>query len=659
VRSNAAGTYPYAATVLPLRGAVPSGYTLESPDDSSLATSILSQHDDGSAAVVVVAGSTTVAASSSKTLRLQAATSGAATPLTAAAISAAVNSVAVDFGATYGKASITDFSSPERVWWANRQVICARYRAPAAAPGATKLELVVDIHAYAGGRALVELVVENGKMTSSSPVKPGGASYTAAVVSVNGATVTTVSGNGAPEGFHEAFRSWYASTWIGGATGLRVTQSNTDLQAHPLLFKCIRSATQDMGTYASDAYTPWATGRHRASGMGNGGDHDSIGHLPKWETHFLQSGDYRAASATESNALCILGYNVGYRDTGGAVPTLAQVAGRDMACLHNWPNTYAGDGPMGWEVAHHPAVGLMAFVVRPSPVFIELAQKVAIWNGTWSVFVGDSGPLGGTVAPTGLFGAVYQTRAKAWGIRSLTHAIFLTPDAHPWKAPARNSLAQNVSYLSDFTTNSRSKLNVIYGGQLNWPGTEYNVRPAGAAFGTSNMQQSYLLVTLHRMASARILTGADQAKADALADWTATWPARWVNEQPNGTWRYISIGMAMGRDPSPVTGPNSPDTWTSMRAYSYPGQAPASVAGPWMSSSPWDEPPTLAEYGPDPVAGAFYPSYFWSALVAAVERNVTGASSAWTTVQANVNNLPGWLDGFGLDPRWGATPRNR
>ena len=658
VRSNAAGSFPYAATVLPLRGAVPSGFTLESPDDGALSASILSVHDDGSASVLVVAGSTTVLASASTSIRLQAVRATAVNALTPAAISAAVSSVVIDFGATYGKATIADFSAPERVWWANRQVICARYRAAPTSAGNTKLEVVADIHAYAGGRVMVELVVENGRMTSASPVKPVAANYGAAVVSVNGASITTVNGNGGPEGLHEAFRSWYASAWVGGATGLRVTQSHSDLQAHPLLFKCVRAGTSDMAAYAGDTYTPWSPGRHRAAGMGSGGDHDSIGHLPKWEAHFLQTGDYRAANAAESNALCIVGYNVGYRDSSGTVPTLTQVAGRDMRSVGNWPSLYAGNGPMGWEVAHHPAVGLMAFVSRPSPVFIELAQKVAIWNATWSTFVGDRGPGAGTLAPTGLFGAVHQTRAKAWGIRSLAHAIFLTPDSHPWKAPAQTSLALNVNYLSQFSGNARSKLNVFYGGQPDWPVTEYNVKPSGAAFGTSHMQQSYLLVALHSMASARLLRGADQVKADSLADWAAGWAARWVNEQSNGSWRYISIGIAMGRDPASATGPNSPDTWTAMRAYTYPNQAPPAQAGTWMTSG-LDEPSALSDYTADTRAGAYYPSYFWSALVAAVERNATGAGTAWTTVQSDINNLSGWLDGFAGDPRWGSVPRNR
>ena len=75
-----------------------------------------------------------------------------------------------------------------------------------------------------------------------------------------------------------ATRLTYASMWVGGDPGLRVTQAHADLQLHPLLFKCDR-AGGDMSKYASDAYRPWGTGRQRATGMGAGGDHASIGVL--------------------------------------------------------------------------------------------------------------------------------------------------------------------------------------------------------------------------------------------------------------------------------------------------------------------------------------------------------------------------------------------
>ncbi len=644
---------PYSATVLPLRGVLPAGSTFQSPDDGTLQASVLATHDDGSAALVVVAGTFNGSAGQSGTVRLQATTAASSAALTPAAISARVSNVAIDFG-SYGTAQLSDFSTPERVWWANGRVICARYRVPAPNPGSTALEAVIDIHAYAD-RALVEVVAENCRFDAavSQPATPAAASYGNAVVSVNGSTVATVNGNGAPEGRHSFSRSWYVKAWVGGDPGLRVTQAAADLQQHPLLFKCDQAASGDLSTYASDAYTPWSTGRHRASGMGNGGDHDSIGPLPKWESQALQSGDYRCWNAVEVNALALLGYDINTRHTGGLVPTILQADGKDTAVRYQpWPslNGFGSNGAMSWESAHQPAVGLMAFIARPSPIFIELAQKVAIVNATATAYVGD-----GTLAKTGVFGA-YQVRAKAWCMRALAHATFLTPSAlSGWKSSAVASIKDNFAHLNTYVTDPKAKLNLTWLGKASAPQTEYNVRPAGAAFGTSNMQASFLLVELHKLASARLLSGADQTAADAVADWVAAWPVRFINEQSNGSWRYISIGLGMGRNPNTI---DSPATWDAMRAYAYPGQTPPTVAGTWMDGAGWDEPPTMSAYVA--VSGGFgYAGYFWSALVAATERNAAGSTQAWNTVQSGITNLAAWRSQFGSDPRWGSVPRNR
>lgn len=650
---SGSGARPYAATVLPLRGQVPSGSVVSNAAGTEVGD-ILSTHDDGSAAVVVFASTAT----GTGTVALHVATGTPHAVLTAAAIAAAgLTSVAVAFGSPYGTASITDFSTPERVWWATSKVYCARYRVAAPTPGSTALEAVIDIHAWAD-RALVEVAVENAKMATTSPTKPAAASYTGATVSINGgAAVVTVNSADMPtEAAHSAFRGWYASGWVGaGSTGLRVTQLHTELQQHPLLFKCDQASTFNMAGYASDAYTPWSTGRQRATGMGSAGAHDSVGPLPMWEARALQSGDRRAWQATETSALALLGYNINYRDsTTGLPPTFAQLQvnnvsqnGYTSGDPQFWPSQ--SSAAMSWVSSHHPAAGLMAFVSRPSPVFIELAQKVAVWNGTYTV-TGAGSPL-----TTGVFsGLNFEARARAWCIRSLAHSIFLTPDSHPWKTSAKTSLTQNVTALTAFTTDTKAKLNLMWLGTPASPSSQYNVKPTGAAFGTSSMQQAFHLVEVHKAASAGLLTGADQTALETLADWMATWPARWINEQPNGGWRYISIGLAMGRNPTTI---DSPTTWTAMRAYSAT-DTPASVSGTWMTAT-LDEPAAFAaDWSADTGGGTSYPAYFWSALVAAVERGVSGAVTAWNTVLSDITSIDTWRTGFATAPQWGSTPKN-
>jgi len=62
--------------------------------------------------------------------------------------------------------------------------------------------------------------------------------------------------------------------------------------------------------------------------------------------------------------------------------------------------------------------------------------------------------------------------------------------------------------------------------------------------------------------------------------------------------------------------------------------------------------PSYSSAATDSGSGAYYPSYFWAALVAGVERGVAGSDAPWTKVMTNITNLSTWSAGFGRDPRW-------
>ena len=189
------GSGPYSAAVLPLEGLVPAGQSLDSPDDPSVRSTVISTWPDGSASVVVVTGEASVTLGASQQIRLRAATVNG-NPLTPARVGQLVSNVTVDCG-TLGAAALNDFASPAKIWWANERVICCRYRVAIGAH--PTLEAVVDIHAFSSNRALVEVVVENCKMATATPVAPAAVSYTA-TVSVNGAPVATVESANAPGG---------------------------------------------------------------------------------------------------------------------------------------------------------------------------------------------------------------------------------------------------------------------------------------------------------------------------------------------------------------------------------------------------------------------------------------------------------------------------
>jgi hypothetical protein len=629
-------TGPYIAAVYPLQGLVPSGQGLDSPDDPNTRSTVISRWPDGSASVVVVAGETTVTLGTSKQIRLRAAAAGSS-PLTAARVGQLVSNVTVDCGAV-GSATLTDFTSPSKIWWANERVICSRYRAPVGTH--PTLEAVVDIHAFSSTRALVEVVVENCKMATATPVAPTAVSYTAAVT-VNGAPVATVQTTNAPGGGHQAFRAWYASGWIGGDPGIDVTHDAASMQAHPLFFKVWKSGGS-MSQYAADVYRPWGVGRHPASGMGGAGDSAFIGPLPKWEVQYLQTGDNQARRAVIASASSVLSFSVNYRDSGtGLVPTFDQLANKNQQevgydATKAWPNNGAEPA---WEVAHHPAAGLMAFMCRPSPAFIEIAQKIAVWNGTWSSY-------------NGAFGTYYQTRGKAWCVRSLAHAIFLTPDGDAWKQAARSALFRNAQLLKTFQDDPRSVLGFVWDFS---PGNvfDYVAARGGAGFTQPLWEHHYLVTELHKVASAKLLTGTEQSVLVAIADWVAAQPIRYINESTAGEWRILYYLTPVGRSGTAI---DSLPTYSQQFAWRY-SDGPPPLSGPWMNGD-WAS-ASYSSAAADSGAGAYYPSYFWAALVAAVERGLAGSDAAWTKVMTSVTNLSTWSAGFGLDPRWGPYPRNK
>lgn len=680
------GNVPYTATVLPLRGEVPPGYTITSADDATIKASILSTHDDGSAAVVIVAGETNFSAQNSdKQLAIGIAAAGTPdTPLTAERISALVSNITVNFSGTYGSASLSDFGRPELIWWANSRIICARYKIAAPTPGSTALEAVIDITAYGShNRALIEVVVENGKidaLNSSYNVKPAAATYSAAAVSVNGTTVATVSTAGAYTGTHQPFRAWYCKGWVGGDPGVRATQRHQDLQRHPLFWKMDKDCAADLKIYASDTYMPWGTGRHRATNMGGGGDHDSIGPLTKWDALALQSGDYRAWNASEQNALALLTYNVNYRDsvTGmvpdhNRMPSKAQLGG-----AQNWPvsESYSSGATALFEQAHHPAGGLMAFIARPSPVYIETAQKIGTWNATANSSPGILALFpAATVGVTDVTGMNYagQARSFAWGVRSVMHATFLSPAAAlnapyasklTWRAGGLVWLSRSARYAYSYKLDGLSEhLRIMWD---DGPKQKTSDHQAGwAGLQTAPWMNYFVVGEMHKFANVRLLTGADKTYIDDFADWLLEQPVRWVNDQADGAWRYLRYSITYKRADG-----TAPTSYADQMDYDISGSGPSSTKGGWggLSASDkttWSE---IQSFAADTTAGANFPSQFWYALVAAVERGVPGAQAAWQTVTGlspagrqgspGITNLNTWRDGFATEPRWGAYPRS-
>jgi hypothetical protein len=287
----------------------------------------------------------------------------------------------------------------------------------------------------------------------------------------------------------------------------------------------------------------------------------------------------------------------------------------------------------------------MAFLCRPSPCFIELAQKCAAFNA-----LGDA-------SGSGLLGYWFETRGRAWGWRNVAHATFLTPDAQTQqKAALRSNLVANVAFFRQWDASAEDKLNILWD---RYPTDYFDHETGAAGFQFALWFHHFLAPELLKAHDAKLVTGTDQTNLASLVDWALTQPVRWVNEQPNGGWRFHGYKLTIGTNSGGVGGMGQPTDYGSLRAWSMVGNPP-SVAGPWYHcATDYGLTYTTGWMQENGNSGYVYVHAFWTALCAAVERGVSGAEFAWSTVMANVSNLSTFRDQAAADPRHLCFPRNK
>jgi hypothetical protein len=666
-------TLPYHATIYPVEGAVPSGQILVSPDDVNLRGSVLSAWPDGSAQVMVVAGETAVTNGVTKAIRLRpGAPSGAA--LTAARIDAIVSDIVVNFGG--GDQTLSDFTSPSRTWWANSATICCRY---VLGCGLGTMKAIIDIHAFKAGvsnRAFVEVVIENGEVNANlaTVTGPSTQTYTGATVKVNGATIATVSSPtasmaqpnsrraGTYAGGHEPGRAWYCSTWVGLDPGLEVTHDAASMQAHPWFWKPAVATSENLATkyaQAYDTYVPWSVNRLRIPGMnGTGGDEEIAMHTMCQSDYFL-FGDKVARRAVLASGLAMLSTAINYRHTDGTVPTKAQQKGKTNI-ESKWPSVSTeprygqGDG----DASHIPCIALVPFLCRPSPCFIELAQKEFIWHQAGyrnqaDLDAGDDGSH-----------SYDQTRSRAWRARAYAVTIFLTPDSETTrKADYRAVLRAEIDRDRAFLNQAWNTFKYLYDPTVSDPSdaSGSRTRSQGHWF-----MHHFVTQAFQHVAMVNVLRAADQTVMDAAADEVGVYPLRWFSDAQSYEWRAVpyqpTVGVRVGNTLDQSGGNLVNYTAEEM------GNARPGAPGGWMTFGPGDfNWPTVGDTSAASVNlnEGTYPSWFFSAVCAMVERDVPGAASAWLKIygtnglDGGINNLLTWRTGMANTPTWNRWPRNK
>jgi hypothetical protein len=186
------------------------------------------------------------------------------------------------------------------------------------------------------------------------------------------------------------------------------------------------------------------------TGMPNTGGRPDIGPMPTWHARYLLSQDPRAEAAMLAAA-----------DAAGSIPWhfRDEATGEYVRIDHHpklWIDSRGAVGRYGedalpepyrptntgWhpDVAHQPALSFLPYLVTGSRYYLDEMVAQASW--TMASFL----PPDWRGHERGILDAS-QVRAKAWALRELADAAYLTPDGHALKGYFEGLLANNIEHF--------------------------------------------------------------------------------------------------------------------------------------------------------------------------------------------------------------------
>jgi hypothetical protein len=260
-----------------------------------------------------------------------------------------------------------------------------------------------------------------------------------------------------------------------------------------------------------------------------------IGPLPVWTAQYLLSMDTRARALMLVNANAAGGMPMHYRDQATDLPvSLDRHPGLTMTFGtprpgDAFPNVEIRTNPWTLDVAHHPSLTYVPYLVTGDLYYLEETMFFANW-------------VMGSVDP-GLRGAEKgllwgnQVRGTAWAIRTLGQAAIILPDLHPMKGYFNAKLQNNLEYyISHFVRSSSPATSPL--------GIVENVEQNGVI---GPWQYDFFFLSVADLARAGVPHAAE------LAQWMARFVVgRWSNEaQAQGyCYRMAPAYYVKFRDPA-------------------------------------------------------------------------------------------------------------
>jgi hypothetical protein len=252
---------------------------------------------------------------------------------------------------------------------------------------------------------------------------------------------------------HKAATRWTKVFWLGGAPESRINvDSNLAYLVQTCFVPMYDTSLVIPESVISGAYTSWlATPKDIQDGgwwcryMPTTGGRDDIGHLPKWSTQWLYTGDYRSKEIAFGNADLAPNWQMQVRegdvsklyDRAQTIPAIGKPVsicarpplwifdGRGGTDPSYWipiqgTNIPAPGGDWTNDNAHQPDPFSVQYMLTGDHWYLEQLQMWAAFDAL-SVWPAVRGPAG-------YAGIVDQVRGDAWAFRTRVNAAFLSPD---------------------------------------------------------------------------------------------------------------------------------------------------------------------------------------------------------------------------------------
>jgi hypothetical protein len=352
--------------------------------------------------------------------------------------------------------------------------------------------------------------------------------------------------------------------------------------------------------------------------MPTSGGRADIAPLPRWAVVSLLTMDPRARAILFANADAGGAIPIHYRDKKTDLPvslddhpTVVMGPGRPDS-RDAFPVVTVGDTPWTAQIAHHPSLSYLPYLLSGDLFYLE---EVTFW-ADWVLASVDPAYRGGA---KGLI-AANEVRGQAWSLRTLAEAALILPDSHPMKAYFNDRLRTNMAwYVRRFVNNADPGLSPVLG-IIPKPDDPGIMAP---------WQQDYLVMVVGHLA------GQGVPGAEEILRWLARFSVgRWASDAAGFCHRMAPAYYIKIRDSRNRFVPTLRDLFT----LNWPDAAVC---------------PETFPFGAPESAGG-YVANAHAALAIAADFNIAGAAEAFERLRAEA---PLMVRRFADNPSFAVVPR--